>query len=161
MVGFVGRQPNVLAVRNLHTASRGGADAAGPSFGRGDGRPCLVGSRIHRDQLDIEIPEHLERAVEPGEIRDPSDQGGFSILHAADFEALDGRNQSRAQCPSDLDLERTRTQFDSFRWHDISVLHGHVGDHPTKVDLDRCETMRQALDASWAAPGCGGIIRRG
>jgi hypothetical protein len=79
------------------------------------GRHRLVGSRIDGDQLDVEIPEDLEGAEEPGLIRDPPDQRRLPVLDAADFEPLDGRDQGLAQGPFDLDLDRSCAQRDSFR----------------------------------------------
>jgi len=70
------------------------------------------------------------------------------MLDAADFETLYGRDQGRTQRSSEHDLERSCTQFDSFRRHDNFVLHDHVGNHSTLVGLDPCETMRQALVSS-------------
>lgn len=45
---------------------------------------------IYRRQLDVEIPEQFERAVQAGLVGHPSDQVGESLVAAADFEAIDG-----------------------------------------------------------------------
>ncbi len=70
-----------------------------------------VRTRIQRNQLDVEIPEDLERAVEPGLISDPPDQGCRAVLDTAHFESFDRRDQGRAQRSFDLDADRSRTQF--------------------------------------------------
>jgi hypothetical protein len=95
----------------------------------------LVGARIQRDEFNIEISEDFERAEKSGLIRHPADQGRPSISHLADLEALNGRDQSRAQSSFDQHFVRARTHFDSFQRHDDSVPLGHVGIHSTQVGL--------------------------
>lgn len=100
----------------------------------------LVGTWIQRHQLDVEISEDFERAEEPRLIRYPPDQGRSSLVDVADFETLNGRDKGRAQCALDLYLVRPCAHFDSFLLHDDSAPRGHVGNHSTRVRLDRCET---------------------
>jgi hypothetical protein len=121
----------------------------------------LVGAGVQRDQFDVEIPEDLERAEEPGLIRYPPDQGRPSLFDAADFEPCYGGDESRAQRPLDLYSERSCTQFGSFRWHDSSVLQGYVGNHAHQVDLDRCETMNLALHSCCATSGLSASSKEG
>jgi hypothetical protein len=59
------------------------------------------GKQVDRDQLDVQVTEQLERAVQPGLIEHPSHQVRQAVLDASDFEAIEGGNESRAQPSSD------------------------------------------------------------
>ena len=79
----------------------------------------LVGARVQRDQLDIEVAEDLERAVEPGLIGHPPDQV-WSCRRSTRLTSNPSMAATRVglSVPLTSISIRSRTQFDSFRRHD-------------------------------------------
>ncbi len=67
---------------------------------------------IHGHQLNVEISEHLQRAVQAGLIWHPSDQVGQAEFASADLESVHCRDQRRTQSSLHHDFEASGIQED-------------------------------------------------
>jgi hypothetical protein len=100
--------------------------------------------RVDRDQLDVQITEQFERAVQARLIRYPPDQVGLAMVAPADLEAVNSGHQGRAQPSLHDDLETLGTQGDSSG----CCRSGDVSTRSTDVQLTRGAAVAR-IASSW------------